>query len=76
MLATANLNNFSSFEEYEKCELVAIPKKYDTKPYAYGFQKDSPYLGIFNYYIKEMREKGTLQQILKKYDPPDQVTIC
>jgi hypothetical protein len=36
-------------------------------------QKDSPYLGVFNYFIKEMREKGTLQQIQKKYDPPDQV---
>ena len=53
---------------------MAVPKKYDTKPYAYGFQKDSPYLGIFNYYIKEMREKGALQKIQKKYDPPDQVT--
>jgi hypothetical protein len=28
----------SSFPEYESCKLVAIPAKYDTKPYAYGFQ--------------------------------------
>jgi hypothetical protein len=67
------LSSFSSFPEYEDCKIVVIPAKYDTKPYAYGFQKDSPYLGVFNYYIKEMREKGTLKQIQKKYDPPDQV---
>jgi hypothetical protein len=40
------------------CEVIAIPAKYDFKPYAYGFQKDSPYLGLFNHYLKEMREKG------------------
>ena len=40
------------------CEVIVIPAKYDFKPYAYGFQKDSPYLGLFNHYLKEMREKG------------------
>ena len=52
---------------------MVIPAKYDSKPYAYPFQKDSPYLGVFNYYLNEMREKGSLKQIQKKYDPPDQV---
>ena len=65
---------FSAFPEYESCKIVVIPAKYDMKPFAYGFQKDSPYLGVFNYYLKEMREKGSLKQIQKKYDPPDQVS--
>ena len=62
-----------SFNEYFDCQVIAIPAKYDYKPYAYGFQKDSPYLGIFNYYLKEMREKGTLKQILNQFESRPQV---
>ena len=63
----------STFDAYTKCKILAIPAKYDIKPYAYGFQKDSPYLGLFNHFLRELREKGNLQQILAKYDPPPQV---
>ena len=62
-----------AFPEYAACEVIAIPAKYDFKPYAYGFQKDSPYLPLFNHYLKEMREKGTLKQILNKYQAAPQV---
>ena len=64
---------FRAFPEYAACEVIAIPAKYDFKPYAYGFQKDSPYLPIFNHYLKDMREKGSLNQILKKYEAAPQV---
>ena len=50
-----------------------IPAKYDFKPYAYGLQKDSPYLGLINHFIKELREKGALIQILNKYETGTQV---
>ena len=52
---------------------MATPGKYDFKPYAYGFQKDSPFLPLFNYYLNEMKEKGSLKQIQVKYEPPPQV---
>ena len=52
---------------------MATASKYDFKPYAYGFQKDSPFLAMFNYYINEMKEKGSLQQIQAKYEPPPQL---
>ena len=65
--------SFSSFPEYKSCQVIVIPTKYDFKPYAYGFQKDSPYLGLFNHYLKEMREKGALKQILNKYESGAQV---
>jgi hypothetical protein len=51
----------------------SIPSKYDFKPYAYGFQKDSPYLGLFNHYLKEMKERGTLKKILNKYESQPQI---
>ena len=52
---------------------MATPAKYDFKPFAYGFQKDSPFLPMFNYYINEMKEKGSLEQIQAKYEPPKQI---
>ena len=64
---------FRAFPEYAACEVIQIPSKYDFKPYAYGFQKDSPYLHLFNHYLKEMREKGTLKKILNKYQAAPQV---
>ncbi|XP_059085839.1 glutamate receptor ionotropic, kainate 5-like [Tigriopus californicus] len=58
---------------FADCEIIAIPAKYDVKPYAYGFQKDSPYLGLFNHYLKQLRERGTTKKILEKYDSRPQV---
>jgi hypothetical protein len=67
------LYHFRSMQQYTDCKMIVIPAKYNFKPYAYGFQKDSPYLPMFNYYLKEMREKGSLKQILDKYESPPQV---
>ena len=61
-----------SFDEYIDCKIVATPAKYDFKPYAWGFQKDSPFLPLFNYYLNAMKEKGSLQQIQVKYEPRPQ----
>ena len=63
----------SAYPEFSNCEIVAIPAKYDFKPYGWGFQKDSPFLEMFNYYLDEMREKGANKQIFVKYNPPIQV---
>ena len=64
---------FRSFPQYSECKIIAIPAKYNFKPYAFGFQKDSPFLPMFNFYLKEMREKGSLKKILDKYESPPQV---
>ena len=37
------------------------------KPNAFAFQKDSPYLKLFNYYLNAMEEKGLTHQIKEKY---------
>jgi hypothetical protein len=52
--------------------LIAIPAKYDSKPYSYGFQKDSPYLDLFNYMIKDLKEKGSYDKIAANYEPEPQ----
>ena len=35
---------------------------------AYGFQMNSPYLGLFNYFLKKMEEKGAIAKIHAKYE--------
>ena len=62
-----------TLNEYINCKIVATPGKYDFKPYAFGFQKDSPFLSLFNYNLNEMKEKGSLKQIQVKYEPPPQI---
>ena len=46
------------FPEYIACEVIDVPGEYDVKPWSYAFQKDSPFLDIFNHYMKIMVEKG------------------
>ena len=64
---------FRIYDAYINCEIVATPGKYNFKPYAFGFQKDSPFLPLFDYYLNEMKEKGSLKQIQVKYEPPPQI---
>ena len=52
---------------------MATPGKYSFKDLAYGFQKDSPFLPLFDYYLNEMKEKGCLKKIQVKYETPPQV---
>ncbi len=59
---------------FRDCEIIAAPAKYDLKPNAFGLQKNSPYLGIFNFYIRRLVQTGTLNKILTNYESP--VQIC
>ena len=52
---------------------MATPEKLNVKPATYGFQKDSPFLPLFNYNLNTMRERGSLKQIQVKYEPPPQI---
>ena len=62
-----------TFDAYVRCEIKAIKAKYDVKPLAFGFQKDSSLLNLFDYHLKEMKESGALDQIMKKYESGPQV---
>ena len=54
-------------KEYIDCKILATPGKYDFKPYAIGYQKNSPYAQMLDYHIEEMRESGVLDKIRDKY---------
>ena len=62
-----------TLDEYINCKIVATPGKYNYKHIAYGLQKDSPFLPLFNYYLNEMKEKGIFKQIQVKYEPSPQI---
>ena len=47
--------------------------KMDYVNIAWGFQKYSPYLSLFNHHLKRMEEKGSFQKHYKKFQPPPQV---
>ncbi len=68
-----NYFSVSSYPAYINCSVVAIPPRYDVQPYAFGFRKNSPFLGVFNYYLKAMAEKGDMDQILNQYVSQPQV---
>ena len=57
----------SNSPSYKNCTIIGTPAKYGITHVAFIYQKDSPYQGIFDYYIKEMKEKGALKQIFNKY---------
>ncbi len=57
----------STLDAYGTCEIIPIPEKFETKPYAFGFQKNSPYVDIFNYYLGQLRETGALHKLKSKY---------
>ena len=43
------------------------------RPYAWAFQKHSPYLDCFNFYLQEFKEKGAWDAIKSKYESRPQV---
>ena len=55
-------------EEFIDCKIIATPGKYDFKPNAFAFPKNSPYLYLFNHFLQELRQKGRMDKILKKYE--------
>ena len=59
--------HFRLTKEYEKCEIIILPKKYNLQLFTIGIQKDSPYLGLFNYYLRKMRQDGSLDKNVKDY---------
>ena len=61
-----------AFPQYLSCELLAIPAKYGIRSQAFAFQKNSPYLELFNYYLKAMDESGISDRILERYKPQAQ----
>ena len=46
-----------TLDAYINCKILVTPGKYDFKPYAYGFQKDSPFLPLFDYYLNQMKSE-------------------
>ena len=64
---------FSSTKYYADCDIIAVPGKFDYRPYAYAVQQDSPYAGIFDHHISFIRENGNIEYIMGKYGSGRQV---
>ena len=53
--------------EFASCQILALPARFGNIPIAWGFQQNSPYLAIFDYYIRLMQESGTQHKIENDY---------
>ena len=62
-----NLIFFRFTKEYLNCEVINVPSKFNINQYAFGFQKDSQYLPIFNYYLKLLDQQGTFHKLYNRY---------
>ena len=60
-------------DEFINCKIIAIPSKLDYRVVGWTFQKHSPYLPLFDHYLKMMMEKGTFQNLNNRFKPPPQI---
>ena len=51
---------------------MIIPYRIGIEYITFGFQKNSPYLSLFSYYIKSMKESGIFDQIFSHYEFQEQ----
>ena len=61
-----------SLPEYKSCIILSIPAKLDIEYIGWAFQKHSPLVPLFNYYLKTMDEQGITQKIFAKYEATPQ----
>lgn len=47
-----NFYSSRTYDAYRRCKIIDVPEIYDQKVFAYGFQKNSPFLPIFNFHLK------------------------
>ena len=62
-----------SNREFTECKLIDTKVLLQSATFAWGLQKHSPYLSLFNFHMKRMDEKGTIKKLFQKYKPPPQV---
>lgn len=70
-----NYYSIKTFQAYKTCQIVDIPKAYESKAFSYAFAKNSPYFPVFNYYLRVMKESGGLDQIIRRY-VTDEQPVC
>ena len=63
----------ASSPQFRNCRIVATPGIYGTRPTGIAYQKDSPYVDTFDYYIERMRASGIIERIKEKYKQPPQI---
>ena len=57
----------------DPCELVEAKKRYGLNSIAMAFNKESPYIKLFNYHIRQIKEKGLATE---SYNPNGEQYQC
>ena len=61
-----NYHTFNSYQEYKDCKIVIARGRYDHTYGAFGLQKNSTYLFVFNYFLQLLKEGGPLERLVTK----------
>ena len=59
--------HFRTIPKHLYCQIERVPRPLKMGQLAYGFPKNSPYLPIINFFIKDLRDYGILQRHTYKY---------
>ena len=54
-----------TFDSYP-CEIVSSTQSYATGSMAYAFNKKSPYVSLFTYHIRQLKESGDVRNVIWK----------
>ena len=71
--AYANALSVKSYNEYLKCEIIAVPPKYFPFQMGYTIQKNSSFFDVFSFYIKQMKESGVVDRLKILHEGKPQV---
>jgi hypothetical protein len=71
--AYANALSVKSYEEYLKCDIIAVPQKYFPFQMGYTIQKNSSFFDVFSFYINQMKESGVVDRLKMLHEEKPQV---
>ena len=61
-----NYHRFNTYKEYKDCKIVRANGLYNQMYRAFGLQKNSTYLFVFNYFLQLLKEGGPLERLVTK----------
>ena len=71
--AYANALSVKSYEEYLKCDIIAVPPKYFPFQMGYTIQKNSSFFDVFSFHINQMKENGIVDRLKMLHEGKHQV---
>ena len=73
MVAYGNAVVLKSYDDYKKCQVLAMPRKYGLSQEAFVISKNSSLTPPFTYFLKQFIENGFVARMKQLYKQEEQV---